>query len=157
VNHELTLYDVNNNKTTIQVDDSGCFSDTIEVSYMGYHRFYDGKVRLDIYFEKGKNLHLTYDAQNLKKTALFSGPGAVVNNYLLKKAAIKATSEEKIMTGAVTNPFNLDELAFKAYYLDLRTDMLKELSATRGLSEQYRGMEARNINYEFLYYLSQYA
>ena len=157
INHELVLYDVNNNKTTIKIDDTGRFADTIAVAFMGQYRYFDKKQQLDVYFEKGKNLYLAYDAQDLKNTAVFSGPGAAANNYLLKKAAIRAESRERLMGGKVTNPFELNELAFKEYYLSLKTAMLRELSATPGLSEQYKKLEAGNINYEYLYYLRQYA
>lgn len=150
-NDTLVLYDVNNNKKTISVDDRGYFSDTVEIAYVAHHRFIDDKKRLTIYFEKGKNLHLTYDANDFNTTLKFTGAGAAANNYIFKKDAIKAKQASDTII-----PFMLSEAAYKTTYLSLKKALLKELSETSGLSTAYKKLETKNINYEYLYFLSQY-
>lgn len=154
-NHELIFYDVNNKKTTIRVDNTGHFTDSIEVAYVGHRRFYDDKKKLDLYFERGKDLHVSYDAADFKKTVIFSGPGAAANNYILRKEAIKARQAERFAADSI-NHFSLSESAYREIYLGLKKAMLQALSATRALSDQYKRLEAKNINYEYLYFLSQY-
>ena len=155
-NRELILYDVYNNKKTIAVDDAGEFKDTVSITAIGHHRFYDNKDRLTLYFEKGKDLSLSYDAKNFDGTVRFSGAGAATNNYILRKNKIKAQHEQKPLADSAANVFALSETDFKAHYAEMKKLMLAELSNTKGLSDQYKRLETRNINYEYLYFLSQY-
>ncbi len=155
-NHELTLFDVYNNKKIITVDQTGQFKDTVSITAAGHHRFYDDKDKLTLYFEKGKELSLSYDAKNFEGTVRFSGPGATTNNYILRKNALKTKHEQQPLPDSASNVFALSEAAFKAHYLDMKQAMLAELAATSGLSDPYKKLEAKNINYEYLYFLSQY-
>ncbi|WP_256006016.1 TlpA family protein disulfide reductase [Pedobacter deserti] len=155
-NHELILFDVYNNKKTIMVDQTGRFKDTVHVITAGHYRFYDNKDKLAIYLENGKDLTVAYDAKNFDGSIRFSGPGAAPNNYIRRKEEIRKQHEQKPLADGASNVFTLSEASFKAHYSDMKKAMLGELSATAGLSDQYKKLEARNINYEYLYFLSQY-
>jgi thiol-disulfide isomerase/thioredoxin len=155
-NTELILYDAYNKKSTLKVDGAGRFKDTVLITAVGPYRFYDVKNKLDIFFEKGKDLQVSYDQSAFETTVKFSGPGAAANNYIWKKEEIRKAQYKQLNTDTVVNPFMLSEAGYKEVYLGLKTALMKELSITPGLSDQYKRLEARNINYEYLFYLSQY-
>lgn len=155
-NHELIFYDVSNKKSTLKVDENGQFKDTVLITAVGPYRFYDVKNKLDVFFEKGKDLQVNYDQAAFKSSVRFSGPGAPANNYLFQKEAIRQTQYRHFKIDSAVNPFMLSEAAYKDIYLSLKNALMKELSVTPGLSDQFKRLEARNINYEYLFYLSQY-
>jgi thiol-disulfide isomerase/thioredoxin len=155
-NPELILYDVSNKKSILKVYADGRFKDTVLITAVGPYRFYDLKNKLDIFFEKGKDLQVSYDHNAFKNTVRFSGPGAAANNYLFKKDEIRQMLNQPVNGDSIVDPFMLSEADFKERYLGLKKAMLKELSATKGLSDEFKRLETRNINFEYLYYLSQY-
>lgn len=155
-NRELDLYDISNNRIPIFLDREGRFIDTIQGPFDGYYRYVDAGNRVDLYFEEGTNLHMTYDVKDFRGTVKFAGSGAAANNYVLKKEQIRREFNQKYASDTAANPFRLGEAEFKETYSHLRETLRKELSTTEGLSDRFIRMESRNIDYEYLYYLSQY-
>ncbi len=153
--HEVFLY-VNDKKIAIGLADDGHFSDTLALA-SGHYRFMDdAKNRLTIYFERGKDLHFTYDAADFNATIRFSGKGAAINDYLSRKEALKVQIGKAAMTDSISTLFQLDEPLFRQVYLDVKEACLRALSATDGISAEYRLLETRNIHYEYLHGLNQY-
>ena len=131
-------------KDTIKVAADGSYSDTLRIDN-GYHLISHGKIFMRAYFEVGTPLSINFDSNKFRETLNFAEKGALVNNYLLKKAK---TEQEQI---GDRNAYNaLDEAAFKTKAEQIKTTLLQLIESTPDLSANYKEKEKRNINYEYI-------
>lgn len=131
-------------KDTIKVSADGSYSDTLRID-SGHHLVSHGKVFMRAYFETGTPLSINFDSNNFRKTLNFAGKGAIINNYLLKKA-----KTEQQLIGDQNSYNSLDETAFKAKTAAIKTALIQLVTSTPKLSANYKEQEKRNINYEYI-------
>jgi thiol-disulfide isomerase/thioredoxin len=150
----LTLYA--GTEKYIKIKEDGSFSDTLRVS-PGHYRLLDTvKNKMSVYLENGKDLYLAYDPENFDNTIRFSGEGAVINNYIIKKKQLNTEQENVIKAGGHLMRYELNPASFKAAEVKLKEACLQLLSDTKGIPDHYREMEKRNIQYDYLFKISQY-
>lgn len=105
---KVRIYDAVSSKSAyLEVKADGTFRDTIHLKNpttysSSYDKFFT------IYLENGMDLHVTFDAKNLKPTLNYEGKGSVENKFLLQKEKISSAlfnEEYKVL-------FSLDKATF---------------------------------------------
>jgi len=137
-------------KQIISVAEGGSFRDTLRVKTETYI-LYDGTNRTKVYVDAGNLINITYNSLDFENTLTISGPGSEISNYL--NAVVK--SENKLR-GEGTSVYLLDEGEYKAKFNEIKTASEEILATTKGISEEYKAKELRNINYSYLGQLNIY-
>lgn len=135
---------------TLKLSEDGSFTDTLRINE-GNYMIHDNKNFFYVYLEMGNDLHLTYDYNDYNKTMKFSGNGAEINNYFVQKK-----DKEREIKGDITNIFELNESDFKAKQEEIKLGLLELISTNTDISKTNKEKEVRNINYSYLYWLSNY-
>lgn len=135
----------------ITIDETGNFTDTLTVTTPLSISFYDGVNYDELYLSTGNNITISYDANDFKNTLTFSGIGAEISNYLLEKS-----SKTEKMKGERKDLFVLEEVPFKTKISAIKTAQEALIAEAEGISEAYKTLENRNINYEYISTLNQY-
>ncbi|WP_299671853.1 TlpA disulfide reductase family protein [uncultured Polaribacter sp.] len=143
------------NRDTITIDNNGKFFDTIQHIKEARYYLYDGKNYLRVYLENGKDVHVYYDAKNVKETLMFSGAGAGVNNYFMNKEAIEKKRIQKD-TPKATDIYKLDEATYKMKLKQVKKAQEDLLLSSAEVSEAFKVKEKKNIIYQYLEDLSSY-
>ena len=73
----------------IAINKEGFFKDTLSIAE-GVYMFYDGKEYAKIFIKNGYDLKLKVDAQKFDQSMVFSGKGAVENNYMVQSSLMDA-------------------------------------------------------------------
>jgi thiol-disulfide isomerase/thioredoxin len=76
----------------IQVDKNGVFKDTMSV-VTGRYLFSDGNEYTIVYLKNGFDLKMKLDTKTFDESIVYSGKGAVENNFLAKNALLEAKSD----------------------------------------------------------------
>lgn len=95
----------------IKANDKGIFEATFGVAEGMYYLF-DGQEYASLYLKNGFDLTVKLDAKNFDETLLFSGKGALENNYLADKTRSGEQMEEtfmKLTTDAEVDKFCEDQ------------------------------------------------
>ncbi|WP_372793331.1 TlpA family protein disulfide reductase [Lutibacter sp.] len=137
-------------KKVINVAEDGSFTDTLKIKTDTYF-LYDGKNKTKVYIDAGNNVNISYDANDLENSLIFSGVGSEISNYLFSKE-----KKEKELAGNNTDVYKLEELAYKTKFNEIKTALEGILSASTGISKEFKVKELRNINYSYLYQISIY-
>ncbi|MCF7568285.1 TlpA family protein disulfide reductase [Sabulilitoribacter arenilitoris] len=137
-------------KKKLKIDSEGNFKDTLKVD-AGMFSFYDSKNYNSFYAEAGNTIQINYDAKDFKNSLNFSGSGSDVSNYLIEKN--KISSE---LTGERKELFILEEAAFKAKCNEVKKSLENLLSTTNIASTSFKANEIKDINYNYLNYISMY-
>ena len=140
----------NSAKKVIKIDENGSFSDTLHFQ-KGIYYFIAGKNRAEIFVDAGSNILIEANANDFKNTLTFSGTGAEVSSYLLKKESKSA----EIM-GERKDFYALEEVAFKQKSKEIQTEVTAILEASIGVPEDYKANELKNLNYAYLANLNRY-
>ena len=133
----------------LQVKEDGTFSDTLRVT-QGYYSFSHAEMTT-IFLTPGDSLHLDMDTAQYDESLVYSGTGAVANNYLAKKYL-----EKEKLTGDYKALYLLDEAAYVKKNQDIKeacTLLLENLKAT---DPEFVEIETKNLNYEYLGMLKYY-
>lgn len=72
-------------QTVIPVKEDGSFADTLHLENDGIYRLILGRNQNEIYLEKGKELHITGNAENPEEGLDFSGSLGTINKFLQEK------------------------------------------------------------------------
>jgi thiol-disulfide isomerase/thioredoxin len=73
---------------TIAINKAGIFKDTLSIAE-GVYMLYDGKEYAKIFIKNGYDLKLKIDAQKFDESMVFSGKGAVENNYMAQSSLLE--------------------------------------------------------------------
>lgn len=134
---------------TLALAEDGTFKDTLRID-TDHYMFYDGKNFAPIYIDKGNSINITYDANDFNNTLGFSGEGADVSNYLLKKKTI-----EKDLLGP-DNVYTLDEAEYKTAFSKVKDSLTAYITSAQNIPAAYIDKEKRNLTYDYLSKLNIY-
>jgi len=137
-------------KDTIHIAEDGSFTDTLRVE-KGTYRLHDGRNTSEIYVDAGTNIQLNYDANDFKNTLVFSGIGFEISNYLFKKR-----NTQNDMMGEGVSVYRLEESDYKNKFTEIQTALDNMIDSSEGISEEFKTMEKRSINYSYLGKLDRY-
>jgi thiol-disulfide isomerase/thioredoxin len=137
----------NNNNSinkTIEIAEDGSFTDTLRVD-SGVYYFANGGQNGAIFLENGADILVNFDAADFENTLTFSGNGSEASTYLFEKRNIAQD-----IIGDRTAFYALDEADYLSKITEIKNAQEIILNAHKGISEDFKAKELRNINYEFL-------
>ncbi len=137
-------------KKVIDVATDGSFIDTLKID-AGTYMLYDGKNFTQVYLDHGNSIAVKFDVKDFDNTLTFSGNGAEISNYLLAKA-----NKQKEMMGEGTTVYELEEADYKAKFNSIKTTVEEMIGSSEGISEAYKSIEKRSLNYSYLNKLNIY-
>ncbi|QXP66418.1 MULTISPECIES: TlpA disulfide reductase family protein [unclassified Polaribacter] len=130
---------------------NGVFSDTINAN-PGLYSLSVGKNNGTLYLNNGSRLNLIADAKDFNNSLKISGEDIETTNYLLYKK--KTISERK---GKGLHVYTLEEPDFKNKFKEIHQTLNTKLDTAQGISSEFKTLEKRNLNYEYLNELQRYA
>ncbi len=133
----------------LQVKEDGTFSDTLRVT-QGYYSFSHAEMTT-IFLTPGDSLHLTMDTAQYDESLVYSGTGAVANNYLAKKYL-----EKEQLTGDYKSLYLLDEKAYVLKNQEIKAACTVLLESLKDTDPEFVEIETKNLNYEYLGMLKYY-
>ncbi|NEW79138.1 MAG: TlpA family protein disulfide reductase [Gelidibacter sp.] len=149
---EITFKKPNNLEfnETIQVSKDGKFLDTLFIE-SGNYSFQYGRNRAEIFVTPGSNLVINFNVDDFDNTLIFSGKGSEISNYLFGKQ-----KTEKKLLGENNEIYKLDEAPYVSKVKDIKTTLEKLVSGSKGIDDDFKAKEQRNINYTYLTRLNNY-
>ncbi len=142
---ELNISALNGFSKTINVKDTGIFSDTLFIEENGLYNLRFEQMRFSPYLSKGANISLNVDAKEHSNTLKILGDYAELNNYF----AYKAGKEYDFMMDR-EGSFNMDEASFETKIKDFQDDLEQHLDVVKNIPEDLKVKELRAINYSRL-------
>lgn len=137
-------------KKEMSVDNSGFFKDTLYIK-PGYYTFKSNKEITTLYLEPTYNLTLNVNVDKFDETLNYSGEGVENNNYLAAKTLKNTTS-----LLAVYPLYKLDESEFLKELYKVTESNEKLLFDAEGLTERFKDLEVRNLDYLKLWFQTIY-
>ncbi|WP_242135823.1 TlpA family protein disulfide reductase [Aestuariivivens marinum] len=134
---------------TINVSEDGTFKDTLRLAPSNY-MLYDGKNPTLIHLNTGNDFTVNYDAKDYKNSLNITGVGAEITNYLHDKRNI----EQKLQGEG--NFYLLEADEYKQTANTIKDSLTAYIGSLEGISEDYKALEKRNINYAYLATLNKY-
>ncbi len=135
---------------TIQIFSDGKFLDTLHVE-TGIYTFQYGRNRTEIFVEAGANLAINFDARDFENTLTFSGEGSEISTYLFEKQ-----KKVKKIIGEDNSIYILDEVAYVSKLKEIKGALEALISSSKGISNEFKEKEKRNLNYAYLVRLNNY-
>ncbi|MGB1042814.1 MAG: TlpA family protein disulfide reductase [Tenacibaculum sp.] len=129
----------------VKVNEDGTFTDTIRTN-PGRYTFYEvkGENSTEFYFDKGDQIHISYDANDHKNTLTFTGKGSEASAYMIKsKDKLKQLREAKKGYALIDSSYTIE--AAKKQIEKTTNKRLEELNAEKGLSKDFIAQETRKI------------
>ncbi|MCG8307659.1 MAG: TlpA family protein disulfide reductase [Cytophagales bacterium] len=129
----------------ISVGEDGSFNDSIELG-LGYYVLNDGINTTYLCLGSGDNIHITYNKKDYKNTLNIKGIGSEKTKYL----SVKEKTLNHLINYDLKSILKLDESDFKIKFDHIKSVLKDTLSSFEGLSDKFKELEERNINYEIL-------
>jgi len=147
---EMTIYSADRTiKKTIVIADNGSFKDTIKST--GNFTLYETRNATPLYIEAGDDITINFDGKDYDNTITISGNGSEISSYLVAKS-----SKEKELMGKGTQVYTNSEVDYKKVIYSIKTAQENLLADAKGISEDFKAKEKRNINYGYLEKLNRF-
>ncbi|MFC0605810.1 TlpA family protein disulfide reductase [Winogradskyella pulchriflava] len=132
------------------LSENGTFADTLKIE-SGYYTLRHGKESSTIYLDPENDIDMTLNTKSFDETLKYSGKGSENNNYL----AAKFLADEKSNID-YAKTFALDEADFLKAVNDIKNSKQELLNNAKNISDQFRALEQKNTEYEYLANLQNY-
>lgn len=139
-------------KKEITINEDGTFSDTLRIPEKGFYSLSIGREYTPVYLGMGHHINLNVDATKFDETIVYTGEGAVENNYL----ATKMLSESK----GIENPaefYSMDENDFKSRVSEMKGKNEALLGELVGADQEFLATEKQNLVYDYYAMLNNYS
>jgi len=134
----------------VTISENGTFNDTLKITKDGFYTLRVGRESSPVYLIKGAQIGVTLDAKEFDESLIYSGSVASENNYL----AAKYLLSEKGM--AFDKMFSLTENDFIKEINKLNDSYKSLLTTTKGLSEDFKVKETKELEYAHINNLENY-
>ncbi|MEP3386441.1 MAG: TlpA disulfide reductase family protein [Flavobacteriaceae bacterium] len=134
----------------ITLDTDGFFNDTIRLG-SGHYSFDDSKNRMSLYLVNGGKIHLTYDGNNFRSSAKFSGKYSESSKYILLKK-----EQGKKLTGDPTEFYAKTESEFLKHSKFIKDSLNTLLDSFNDIPEAFLEEERKELKYRYLADLVNY-
>ncbi|TXE09678.1 TlpA family protein disulfide reductase [Seonamhaeicola algicola] len=148
---ELKVSALNGFTKTINVKDTGAFSDTLFIEENGLYNIRFGNLRFATYITQGANISLEANEKDAIKSLKLSGSNAELNNYFVYKEAQNIGFMENR-----ENNYSADEATFETKITNFKNNLEERLNAIQNIPDDIKTKELRAINYGRLTKKSQY-
>jgi thiol-disulfide isomerase/thioredoxin len=135
----------------IVLAENGTLNDTIKLKEGSLYSMYQGRNTINLYLSAGDNVTINYDAKEFKNTLKIEGIGAVYAKYLLAKS--QKYSE---LVGEGTDVYVKEEKEYQKTFQEIKQAQDDFLFNYDSISEDFKQIEKRNINYQYLSNLNKY-
>ena len=132
---------------TIAINKEGIFKDTLSIAE-GIYMLYDGKEYAKIFIKNGFDLKLKIDAQKFDESMVFSGKGAVENNYMVQSSLLDAKYD-------YTSLLASDQETFKRLVDDKKKSGFARLE-NKNLDLNFQALQKKDIESSILGLTSYY-
>lgn len=131
-----------------KLGEDGTFTDTLRVDANQF-TIYEGRNATPVYANVGDNVVFSYDATDYENTLSYSGTGFETSVYLSEK--------NKITSGFnFQEAFMQEEADFLESMRSTKTELLDLLNGSTGVAEEFKALETKGLNYEYLGKLQMY-
>lgn len=122
------------------IEEDGTFRDTLFIKNDGFYEMLFGREAIGVYLEKGKHISFSFDESQIQGSLEFSGEGAEINNFLVKKSDFTANRMD------FPTLFGSNEKDFLEA-LDRDEKALDSLYEAHNLSKKYRDILVKEDQY----------
>ncbi|CAM2829876.1 TlpA family protein disulfide reductase [Flavobacterium frigoris] len=155
----ISILNKNNRKEIkkILVGKDGFFKDSFAVEE-GFYMLFDGKEYTELFLKNGYDLNLTMDAQKFDESIVYSGKGALENNFLAQNTiteqkydydALLASNEEVFMKlvkeKKAADFLKLDNQKLDPVFVSLQKKSI-EMAMDSGTEYYMEGLETKKLN-----------
>jgi thiol-disulfide isomerase/thioredoxin len=135
----------------IALKEDGSFNDTLKIE-SGYYTLTHGRESTAIYLTPECDFTVTLNTKEFDETLKYTGEGSENNNYL----AAKFLADEK-SNFDYAKVYALEEDDFMAIMEEVKSSKLTLLKDAKNISSDFRALEEKNTEYEYLSFLQNYA
>ncbi|WP_299113702.1 TlpA disulfide reductase family protein [uncultured Winogradskyella sp.] len=146
----VTIYKGREKVKEIPLSKDGSFADTLRVE-PGYYTLNHEGERSTIYLKPEDDIKVTLNYKEFDETLSYTGKGSENSNYL----ATKFLADEK-SSFDYAKVFSMDEVDFLATMDEVKSSKSELLKAAKNISSEFRALEEKNTEYEYLSYLQNY-
>ncbi|MFD1552131.1 hypothetical protein DNU06_00465 [Putridiphycobacter roseus] len=151
-NH-ISLLDLRRNVVLqMNINEEGTFQDTFFV-VEGYYYLEDGNENTTVYLKPGFHLNLHLNTTQFDESIIYSGMGAVENNYLAKKALILEDFGKLNYYGFYTK---LSEANFLSLADSLYSVQKSFLMGQKNMDAEFKGIELKTLSFNYLQKISNF-
>ncbi|WP_147679030.1 TlpA family protein disulfide reductase [Algibacter pacificus] len=134
---------------TLKINEDGSFLDTLDL-VQGYYDFKYSNKKISLYLDKGFDLSITANTENIDSTFSTSGNGSIENNF------IKYTDEHVKQFTGYENFYLLEESAFAKKMDALKSLKTNLVASNDELPSKFKTFQEKDIEYNYLYALNYY-
>ncbi|MDO5979511.1 TlpA family protein disulfide reductase [Flavivirga spongiicola] len=131
----------------IKLNQNGTFNDTLKIPD-GLYSLGAIKSRALLHLNKGNNIVINFDDQDVKNTLNFNGKGFEISEYLFTKESVNFSSKIK---------YGVEENVFLGAIKARKITMLQNLKKAKNLPQNYSISEEKNLHFEYLVSLLNYS
>lgn len=134
----------------ISLKEDGTFADTLKVE-SGYYSLSHGGETSAVYLSSGDIINVTLDTEKFDETITYTGKGSENSNYLAAKFMANENAEidyEKL--------YSQVETAYLVSADSIRKSKMDLLKSQKDLDNNFKSIEEKNIEYEYLSNLQSY-
>ena len=132
----------------IILEEDGAFTAKLELPYNGYYNVISGRVPLPMYLEKGKNLSINLDLQDIGNTLTFSEDLAPENTFLSQKREMATIDQREL--------YQKEPEDFTASIEELLDKISIALAETEITNNNFLDSQERELLYQKASYLNTY-
>lgn len=132
----------------IVLEEDGSFQAELELPYNGYYNVILGRIPLQVYLEKGKDLDITMDISKLKETLKFSGDLGAENSFLISKKDVVSVDMREL--------FSEETASFLTSVEGIETDLNAALKETGITNENFLKSQEKENLYQKASYINSY-
>ena len=139
-------------KSEIPINEDGTFADTLRISENGFYTMSLGNEFTNIHLGAEDNISVIVDAKKFDETIIYTGEGAVENNYL----AAKILNNAKITANTVEF-YSMDETSFTTKLSEIKTANDSLLNGLTNADKEFISTEKQNLIYDSYALLNNYS
>jgi len=131
--------------------EDGVFNDTIKLDKGSLYYLSQAKNTTNLYLSAGDYITINYDAKERKNSLKIGGKSAAYGNYLIEKSQKYA---DLISDG--TEVYTKEEKEYTKTFQEVKQAQEDLLFNYEGISDDFKQIEKRNINYQYFTFLNKY-
>lgn len=127
----------------ISVNENGHFEDTLKINHSGTYMVAHNSGAFPIFLDKGYNLRMNYDTEDLMNSFTFSGDGSEFNQYMQDARGVW----NNIQGEDIEAFYNLKREDYKEKILEIQEGQEQLLTSVTDIPDNLREKEHKNIGY----------
>jgi thiol-disulfide isomerase/thioredoxin len=147
----VTIYNGREIVKEISLNEDGTFADTLKVEAKNYTLSH-GRESSALYLAPGYDIKMSLDTKKFDETISYTGKGSENSSYLAAKYL-----EDENSNFDYAKVFLLEEAGFLTKINEVKSTKEKFLANAVGVSDDFKTLEEKNIHFEYLSNIQNYA